>query len=315
MIKMQSGSILLQTPTGEQEFLDLDLLHDDLWASCLEAGVEDSEMPDDIISVITGFVGRGSVLSSEEVNSLVLQMLCDSGLHDLADAFAQRRHAISTVLSTEEIITPDHEQILAILRNQPFFLAKPVDQIATMVESQLDQLKFTECSRRFVIELARNSWHNLQSSQFASASGTYWLIHRREFAGLLPPSLTALLYADVVDIRSVSSLLPAVRGHVDLSLLARQLGPGLLPELQFCPAVENIANLLQEAHEAITREAATREAGVDVPLPGEIHFVELKTLVAEHLGGSLREEKILRASLQSSISDKFRNSPLKTLLV
>ena len=314
MIKLQSGSILLRTPDGDQEFLDLDALHDDLWASCQAVGIEDPEMPDDILGVVCAFVDRGVQLTAADIDAMVLQILCDSGMRALADEYAKRRHASASVVNPEEMISPAPDLVAELLREQPFFLGTPIEKLTNLVLVQLGKLGFTECNRRFIVELARNSWHHLRTHAEEPKERGLWLIHRREFAGILSGKAGQLVAADVLQLLSISALFPAIQARLDLYQLARTLGPGLLPELQFYPAVEEACHAFCNACKAIEAEARQRRPDLDTPLPGRVEFRGLKALVQEYLENSRKEELELRQALGDVIEQAFKEAQLQTAL-
>ena len=296
MIRLQAGTILLETPDGGTEFLDLDRLHEEIWACCRKVGIDDPEMPDDIIGVITAFAGRQPRLTVSEVDALVLQILCDSGFRQLAEAFACQRPEAALPAGVK-LVEPDEALVRDLLSREAFFVNKPVPAVAGMVLAHLDRLNFSRCTPAFLVELGRHLWLHRQAPAAAAGAAPYWLLPRAELPAIVPGDLRHWFDRAIVSASSVSFLFPAVRFEASLLQLARDLGGGPLLDLQFQPAFDELCIILPRLHQAIRAELRRRAPGVDEVSPPSVSFTGLKPLAAEHCGSSLRAEKALRESL------------------
>ncbi len=307
MIKLQSGSILLQQPEGELEFLDVDHLHDCLWSCCRRVGIDDPELPSDIMNVVTTFSEHRRDLKGEDVDQLITKILADSGLRELAVEFAKTRKA--PVEPADEMIRPTRDGILATLRNDPFFLAKPLDQLTTMVLAELERLSFTCCTRALITELARNTWYSLEAPQPADETKPYWLISRQEMPKFFHGEALRLLTTGIVLIHSISSLLPAILMRIDLVLLARSCGGDQMPELALYPRLEDLCHELALMRGTLLDELTERlpEPPTE-PLATKIGFNGMETLLHDFTP-SRERARIIRSEiseiLQRNLNDKY----------
>ena len=153
MIKLKTGSLLLHSVNGDFELLDLNDLHDSLFDCCVEIGIDDQELPADIINVVTTFASNHDKIDERELERLIVRILMDSGLHALAELFASKRGTAPEFI-LDERVNPDEDTIRTILRSEPFFVAKPINQLSSMIVGQLEKLGFDRCGRNLIIELA-----------------------------------------------------------------------------------------------------------------------------------------------------------------
>ena len=72
MIKLKTGSLLLHSVGGDFELFDLNELHDCLYECCLEVGVDDQELPSDIINVVITFANDQEALQERELERLIV---------------------------------------------------------------------------------------------------------------------------------------------------------------------------------------------------------------------------------------------------
>ena len=309
MIKLQTGSVLIKQPDGDLEFLNLDQLHDVLTQCCLENGVDDLELPGDVLSVVSTFLSRRQHVLPEDIHQLIIRILCDSGLRLLAEAYARRVNSPET-FERSDFISPDELEIQKLLSDEPFFVAKPVEQIATMVMAQLKHLKFSRCNQSFIIELARNAWFNLHHKQ-DNDSSEYWLLHRRDIQDYLKGETLRLHSLGILQIRSISALFPAIRCQVSLTALSQIYGQKVLTELQFYPSVDSICKSLlvvrgQLLDAMIERVPALKEEKINM----QVHFVGMNIIIREYFNYNHQQENTLREDLQEIIEKRFSGCPI-----
>jgi hypothetical protein len=303
MIRLRTGSVLVRGDDGSKRLVDLCDLKDVLWDACQELGLDDPDLPADVIGVVATFVEQRSDLDVTKLDRLVVKILMDSGLHALAESFAAHRGSVPELMF-DEVVDPDDDAIGEILRSEPFFLAKPIKKLTTMVLSQLEKLGFTTCGRNLIVELARNTWSSLNSSEDGSGQ-TYWLMSRAEIAALVDGPLLSLLTSDVIEVKSVSSLLPALHVSVSMMTLARKCGAGSMAELTFYPALHDLCNLLPELRAQLGPVIERRRIGMSVKdLSMDVMFQGVDGLASEFsmAGGSTVS---LKAELENVIAPIF----------
>ena len=311
MIKLQSGAILLGHGRSRREILDLDLLHDDLEASCRQADIHDTELPRDVLDLVLACVERRHDLTGAGVDELIVRLLRDAGQFSLAEAFAARREVVLQPELAAETVCPDHELVCDLLREAPEFAGRPVEQLGHEVMQQLGLLGYTVCTRGLILELARNGCRQVGGREQLAVDSPYWLVRRAEYPGLLDPGAVRLLGEKTIDISPVSRLLPAIRIDVDLLRLARGLGGCLLPELQLCPALAELTRELLHTIAHLTRIVHHRvESPADV-LPPQVTAVGLSAIVKLYLGGSQQEHARLRQRLQGILRELLEPAGVK----
>lgn len=303
MIRLRSGSVLVRGDDGSKRLVDLCDIRDVLWESCQELGLDDPDLPADVIGVVATFVEQRSDLNMKKLDRLVVKILMDSGLHALAESFAANRGSVPELMF-DEVVDPYEDAIGGILRSEPFFLAKPIEKLTTMVVSQLEKLGFATCGRNLVVELARNTWSNLNRSEGGSGQ-TYWLMPRAEIAALIDGPLLSSLTSGVIEVKSVSSLLPALHVSVSMMTLARKCGAGSLAELTFYPALHDLCNILPDLRAQLGPVIERRRIGMAVKdLSMDVTFDGIDGLTSEFsmAGGSTVS---LKTELENVIAPIF----------
>ena len=309
MIRLQAGEILLQREDGDFEFLDLDELHEILWQSCLDASIEDCELPGDIIDIVINYVNNQETVNRDQVNSMVLQVLTDSGLHGLSTAFQNMTSASYPENSRDKMVDPYSVDITKMLHEDPFFIAKPVPQLSSMVLAQFDKLGFNNCSRGFVLELARNTWFNLQRPR---SPDSYWLIHHKEFSSFCHDEQIRLIGRGILKIKSISMLFPALQLNAELTTLTKDLGPNILPELQLYPNLNQLCDSIVKIKHSVIDELKQRlEPGTKNKLPVTVNFQGAKEIIDSFSG---KEKKCLNKEFDSILQAQLVPENIKWVI-
>ena len=303
---------MVQMENGTKRLVDLSELHDDLSLSCTRQGLTDPDLPSDVISVVSTFVDRHGEVDAEKMDRLVVRILMDSGLHALAETFATVRE-IAPEFILDEVIDPSSTTIEAILKSEPFFLTKPTDRLTSIVLSHLKNLSFATCGRNLIVELARNVWSNLNDAK-ETPKDAYWLMSRSEIRDVIDGIPFTFVTSGIMEIKSISSLLPILHVCVSMLPLARQCGAGNLAELSFYPALDELCHCLPSIKTQLIPELKKRRIGMSVDdLSMDVTFKNVDDLQKEFLmigtaGTSLKKEldAVVSATLEPrSISWEF----------
>lgn len=290
MIKLSSGAVMLRTPEGARESLNLDALSDELWLCCRRAQLEDPELADNLIATVRRFVDtrleEGASLTQRDVDDLIVRALTDLGVQQVAVEYA-RGCDLPTPSAGPELV-PQPNAIAALLHDDLFFVHRPVKAIADATVRCIAALGFQHVTENLVLELAKSFCMNEEQTK-RPGPARYWLLHRSEMPQILPQSLLPFLADQRIAMRSVSILFPTLVIDVDVSRFAQ--GEDVLgTELAFLPAFHDFCHSLSEVVDCLYTVVKNRCGDLQLAAVGaNIHFTNVRTHAADTLGLPPRE--------------------------
>ena len=302
MIKLSAGAVLLTTPAGTQEPLNLDGLSDKLWQCCKQAKLDDPELADNLISTVRQFlelrVSEGAHLTQRDVDDLIVRALTDLGVRAVAVEYASGMDLPTPGVGQE--IVPTAEAVAELLRDDLLFLHRPIDAISEATLTRISSIGFERVTPAFVLELAKCVCLH-EERQKRQEPARYWLLHRSEMPPLIPSEHLPLISGGI-SLRSVSLIFPNVVIDVDIPRFAH--GDEVLgTELAFLPAFHELCMALSEVAVSVYRAVKKRSGDLQLCTVGaSIHFVNTRAHATEGLALSPRDLVLFLNELEAIAS-------------
>lgn len=295
MIKLAPETILVHRADGSVEPLAVDQLEAELAECCAATGVDDGELPVDIVRVISHYFGGGRLRAAAddgEVEALVCRVLVDAGLRELAEAFVARR-GTEEAAARERLAPREAAEREVLLRADPFFVGRPIDRLVAEMESVLERLGLVTITAAAFVELAKSLCLS-RASESRGEPSPYWAISVADVPAHLAPELAEWSAAGVVRWHPVSRLLPVIRCQVDLALL--RVTGSVMVELALFPRLNGLAGLVAGAVRSMAAELQRRPEETELhEVRGQVIWKGLDALASGlHVGAagllSLRRE-------------------------
>jgi hypothetical protein len=220
MIQLSSLAIMVVCEDGTRRKFEFDELQSRLYKSCLSCGINDSTLAEDItlsVEYVLKKISSGEyVFTVSEINSFVVKMLEDAGYPEIAGDFI-RQNKIQKI-----DIKPDFSLVSGIVHKHLAVDGEELESIARKVISSCDILKIDKGSPSLIIELARyyrERNFELKTSGFNTTpirSGSPWCVKTDEIVFSLSPDAKMLGSENILSVKNVSRLFPAVK--IDLRL-------------------------------------------------------------------------------------------------
>jgi hypothetical protein len=267
MIKLQDTHLVVHHE-GASRLLAVDELRRDLERSCAAAAVPEPELAEDVLEVVRRYCHeqqrRGPPPALLELERLIVQVLVDSGLREVAVRFQQARRLPPAEFAAE-LLPVAGLRVGEVLARDPFFLTRATAEVAEAVTAMLARLPFPQVSPALVQQLARHVWaHRYQPA--APEPHSYWLIPRAEVDSLLAEHGTPELLASQLAFRPVGRLFPRLAAELNLQRYAAVTVGEPLTELGLLPAFDQLcAQVVALAHR-LHRRLAERLPHPPAPL-------------------------------------------------
>lgn len=292
MIRLHSGSILLNNGDGGEAVLSIDALREELSHCCQAADIGDPDFADDILAVVRDFLTEsresGLICTRVDLDELIARILVDTGLREVAAHYCECRD-LTSHSNAERLVAASKETIVELLRGDPFFLTKPIAGVAERIAETVQNLGFAATTERFLLELGRTIWcqpltdaHRI--GPVHPSSDRRWLLDRSEIVRLFSATEQQFITSGTITFRPISCLLPRISVHVRLTgLVGENLQP-VVPELHLFPAFDALCGQLRSMIHRLSREIHNRVNGnvVHEGLP-LISFVQLRELATDNL--------------------------------
>ncbi len=225
MIQLSSSAVIVVCEDGTRRSFEFDELQSRLYKSCLSCGINDSTLAEDItlsVEYVLKKISSGEqVFAISEINSFVVRMLEDAGHPEIARNFI-RQNKIQKI-----DIKPDLSLVSGIVCKHLAVEGEELESIVRNVLSSCDMLKIDKSSPSLIIELARyyrGKNFEFKTSEFNMPlikSGSPWCVKTDEIIFSLSPDARVLASANILSVKNVSRLFPAVKIDLSLSGAAR----------------------------------------------------------------------------------------------
>ncbi|MFA6567935.1 MAG: ATP cone domain-containing protein [Victivallales bacterium] len=220
MIQLSSSAVIVVCEDGTRRSFEFDELQSRLYKSCLSCGINDSTLAEDItlsVEYVLKKISSGEqVFAVSEINSFVVRMLEDAGYPEIARNFI-RQNKIQKI-----DVKPDLSLVSGIVRKHLAVEGDELESIVRKVLSSCDMLKIDKGSSSLIIELARyyrEKDFEFKTSEFNMPlikSGSPWCVTADQIIFSLSLDARVLASANILSVKNVSRLFPAVK--IDLSL-------------------------------------------------------------------------------------------------
>lgn len=220
MIQLSSSAVIVVCEDGTRRSFEFDELQSRLYKSCLSCGINDSTLAEDItlsVEYVLKKISLGEqVFAISEINSFVVKMLEDAGYPEIARDFI-RQNKIQKI-----DIKPDISLVSGIVCKHLAVDGDELDTIVRKVLSSCEMLKIEKGSPSLIIELAR--YYRERDFEFKTSefnmplvkSGSPWCVKTEEIIYSSSLDTRKLTSANMLSVKNVSRLFPAVK--IDLSL-------------------------------------------------------------------------------------------------
>lgn len=301
MIKLQDTHLVVHHD-GASRLLAVDDLRRDLERSCAAAAIPEPDLADDVLEVVRRFCleqqRRGTPPALLELERLIVQVLVDSGLREVARSFQQARRLPPAEFAAE-LLPIANLRVSEVLGRDPFFLTRATAEVADAVTALLDRLPFPQVSPALVQHLARHVWtHRYQPA--APEPHSYWLIPRDEVESLLAEHATPELLASQLSFRPVSRLFPRLVAELNLHVYATVTVGEPFTELALLPACDQLCSHLIGLAHRLQRRLTGRLASPPSPLPLALRCRGFSQLAAGGLQLDARGQAQLQRDLEAT---------------
>jgi len=243
--------------------LELEALRKAIETSFHSTGTERSWLAEDIALSIESSLrslGDECVLSLGEIDSIVVNILRETGFPDTARDYRKRKKTVRGGIPVElERVVP------LVAGEMPTLDGAPAPKrIAASVVDACRVLSIDEAPTSLILELARFYRSALPAApaEYAAPAkkperNAPWLVSRQEIVDALPEDARKLVDSDILSLHGVSQIFPAIRVALNLDKIAR--AAGLEPpsaEIALYPALSDIADAVAKTAETARRLAA-----------------------------------------------------------
>ncbi len=259
MIKISDYSIKVMKHDGSIVDFEVERLQSGIIKSCLEAGVREVWIAEDIsLSIEYALMqteNQQKYYSISDINSLVIKILEKTGYADVADAYLRRNS------STEVKFISDYAVICDLISKHLSLYSNKLADIASSVVRASEMLNIDEANPSLYIELAKfyrdREWSQQQNDlaidkvdhmQHINGSTTSsWLLHRRDILEQLDASTIELVNNRIIHIAGISQLFPAIKVDFRIGRYANYLELDIpLNEMVMIPHFNQIAEALDD---------------------------------------------------------------------
>ncbi len=250
MIKRSAKALLVQTSSGECASFSSAKLRRDVAAAFRDAGCRDDWMASTIADTVEDYVRLHAEsefdipLTGEDLVRLVLRILADTGLDDVADCYRARQHLQpeQSASANEGVGSEwDDRRVAEVLAGHFETAQTDLEQMVPAVVSSLRHLGFSRVSDSLILELARHLSPAAKPApaqpQTAEAPGILFQPEQLLMRGGV--DLTSWVREGSVDVLPVRSLLAGVRVAVNMDSFCRAGGQPLT-ELVFLPRLRRL---------------------------------------------------------------------------
>ncbi len=309
MIQLHPQRMLLKTPGGERESIDLSELESALDRALNICGIQASWLADHILVALQDYAAvmaaaDGEGLNKESLHHTLARMLLDAGYADVAASFAEQSRLQDAVAETEHRAAWDRPRVDTLLRQHLKTVQHLNPELGDKVVQRLQTLGFGRVGDTLIIEVARHilaEWGDVERTQetLEAAPRDDWLLAPGFWQTFLPPQVAALVEDEVIEIRQLSDLLPVVRLRFFIPKLVSRIEERPLTDLHLLPALVRAGREIGQAIECLVRQV-NRSGKKEYRHPAHLTVIGLDTML---LAEFARESKSSLAKRRSEIVD------------
>lgn len=303
MIQISSTYVQLRQSDGQDFFYNLDELRCALDRHCRQLGVKQPDLLDDLLELLRVYTRETQLpaLTRPDLERLVARLLIDAGQRELAEAYLAAVPGPAGSPSPGPQLDCTPANLRQALAGDPFFLAKPRDEILPPLLAAIQQLGLRQVSETLVLELARHLWCQRPNP----APAGYWLLETEEIDQFLCVS-APLWGQSALRVRPVSQLAPMLHLRLDLLTLA-----GSEPtELFFFRAFERAAAELRQTLDLLRQEIRQRLAwGPAVGVHAALRCQGLAALGRQLYGSDCAAAAALPGQVQAILHHELHPGP------
>ena len=265
MIKLLEKTVMTRLPDGTTAPLDLETLRKAIETSFRSTGTERAWLAEDIALSIESSLrslGEECALTLGEIDSIVVNILRETGFHEAARDYRGRKKALRDGLPLEM------ERVLPLLSGElaPEDGVPSIESVAARVVDACRVLSIEEAPPALILELGRFYRRALSAETAAPTNSaeppprpapTPWLVERKTILERLSVMARELAASGAISIHGISHIFPEIRIAVDLDRIARSAG--LTPpsaEIALYPALSDTADAVAATAETARKLAA-----------------------------------------------------------
>ncbi|UDQ97491.1 ATP cone domain-containing protein [Lentisphaerota bacterium WC36G] len=264
MIKISDYSLKVMKHDGSIVDFEVERLQSGIIKSCLEAGVREVWIAEDIaLSIEYALMqaeNQQKYFSISDINSLVIKILEKTGYADVAEVY------LRTNSTTEVKYISDYAVICDLISKHLSLHSNKLTDIASSVVQASEMLNIDEANPSLYIELAkfyRDRQWNQQQNRLAldevdhlqhinSSTTSSWLLHRRDILEQLNAPTIELINNRIIHIAGISQLFPAIKIDFRISRFAGYLELDIpITEMVMIPNFNQIAEALDDIVNAV----------------------------------------------------------------
>ena len=254
MIKLSENSLLSQPHReGSTTAIDLDILDQRLKEAFAECSYMNPDFCRDILATIAEYIkyvcSDGKAIGLDEIENVVVRILCNTGFCEVASKFRSRIDRLT--LNDNELVYPHESLLQELLRQDHFFVDKPINKITNNLLEKLYLLGFEKVTKALLLALAKNVYLHIISGYdngFGEAARQkppkVWVVSPQSMESFLRIEKDPLFREGVITIKPISLLFPIIKIVVHLVKLG-ELSKADLFELKFYPAFDRLCIALK----------------------------------------------------------------------
>ncbi len=322
MIKLQEEGVLVREGAAVTAHA-LDEWRILVQRCCRATGFSRVNLADDVAEVVRRFcamrASRQQPAAVEEVDALVVQLLLDSGLHEVAARFQHERQVLPPNAG-EDRLRLAAVDLTELLRADPFFLNKPLDSLIDRLRQALESLSLRFAGAPFIQALAREIWWQMQvhaepAEREDAPFHHCWLISPEQMQVMLAEHAGDALLTAGLRVKPVSRLLPTLAAELPMARLATELAGKPPTELALLPAFDqacrDLATLIHRLCAIIDQRVQSREPG---GLPVRLTLQGIESLTGEIMPMPPRQATAFRDEL-AAIAGRALQPPLNVRIL
>ncbi len=158
---MKHSVIYVKSLDGKTVYFDREKLEAGIIKALELAMVMDDYLAEDISYALGKYLeklrdGQHALLSVQDLNGYVVQLLNDAGYSEVAHAYSSIHAATWDFKTSKELIPWKDSRVLDLMKNNLLFQSYDIEDLAHSVREVITSLKFLRISDAFIVEIANH---------------------------------------------------------------------------------------------------------------------------------------------------------------
>jgi hypothetical protein len=311
MIKLRQDAVFIIHPDGKRTLFEPEELQSRIIRSCLTAGHRDAWFAEDVVlaieSALRGPDDDPRPTNEGDLNALVVRVLADAGLPEVAGEFARQNSGTEITA-----VKPVRSRIAEIIADKLNLAGDCLNLCTTRVEAACKKLQIDDAAPSLLVELARYYRDSERDSAPPPRIGSPkkqvagirnadspWLLPASSIVSAIDSGTLRYISGGILQVRSVSKLFPSLK--IDLSLVRYAETLNLAPpisEMALYAHFPPLATAIDDIARTINSKLA---ATIAVSCPIVLQLPDCRLFSERFLGSPWPEGESLCREIVSSL--------------